>query len=87
MSDPNRADQPQYIVDLLGRVITVSLKFAAYSPKCDLHSDNKNFTHPDKAIPFSVFCPFSVEHRDRECFAVRILQERGRSLLHTTQKI
>ena len=25
-NDPNRADQPQYIVDLIGRVITVSLK-------------------------------------------------------------
>ena len=26
VNDPNRADQPQYIVDLIGRVITVSLK-------------------------------------------------------------
>ena len=26
VSDPNRADQPQYVVDLIGRVITVSLK-------------------------------------------------------------
>ena len=26
VSDPNRADQPQYIVDLIGRVITVSLE-------------------------------------------------------------
>ena len=28
VNDPNRADQPQYIVDLIGRVITVSLKTA-----------------------------------------------------------
>ena len=26
VNDPNRADAPQYIVDLVGRVITVSLK-------------------------------------------------------------
>ena len=26
VNDPNRADQPQYIVDLIARVITVSLK-------------------------------------------------------------
>ena len=26
VNDPNRADQPQYIVDLIGRVITVSLE-------------------------------------------------------------
>ncbi len=26
VNDPNRADQPRYIVDLIGRVITVSLK-------------------------------------------------------------
>ena len=26
VNDPNRADQPQYIVDLIGRVITVSLR-------------------------------------------------------------
>ena len=26
MNDPNRADAPQYIVDLIGRVITVSLR-------------------------------------------------------------
>ena len=26
VNDPNRADQPRYIVDLVGRVITVSLK-------------------------------------------------------------
>ena len=25
-NDPNRADQPQYIVDLIGRVISVSLR-------------------------------------------------------------
>ena len=28
VNDPNRADQPRYIVDLIGRVITVSLKTA-----------------------------------------------------------
>ena len=26
VNDPNRTDQPRYIVDLIGRVITVSLK-------------------------------------------------------------
>ena len=26
VNDPNRADQPRYIVDLIGRVITVSLQ-------------------------------------------------------------
>ena len=26
VNDPNRADQPRYIVDLVGRVITVSLE-------------------------------------------------------------
>ena len=26
VNDPNRADEPQYIVDLIGRVITVSLR-------------------------------------------------------------
>ena len=26
VNDPNRADQPRYVVDLIGRVITVSLK-------------------------------------------------------------
>ena len=26
VNDPNREDQPQYIVDLIARVITVSLK-------------------------------------------------------------
>ena len=26
VNDPNRADDPQYIVDLIGRVITVSLE-------------------------------------------------------------
>ena len=26
VNDPNRSDQPQYIVDLIARVITVSLK-------------------------------------------------------------
>ena len=29
-NDPNRADQPQYIVDLIGRVITVSLRTGTY---------------------------------------------------------
>ena len=26
VNDPNRADEPRYIVDLIGRVVTVSLR-------------------------------------------------------------